>query len=110
LSDIDEIEPEPTERESNSMRSEIEAAVREFLGQANSGRTIASDELILERGILDSFGLLELVQSLEKRFGMALSDDDLRAENFATIGLIADLVERLIRKNSPSSQSRQAAR
>ncbi len=53
-----------------------------------------SDDLpLLEREILDSMGILQVVTFLEGEFGVEVDDEDLVAENFATITDIARLVE-----------------
>jgi len=41
---------------------------------------------------LDSLAVLELVASLEERFGIVVEDDDVTGEVFETIGTLADFV------------------
>ena len=48
-------------------------------------RGIAFQDDLLESGILDSLGILELVGFVEQNFGIVLSDDELVPENFQTI-------------------------
>lgn len=48
-----------------------------------------SDEL-LESGIVDSLGILDLVAVLESEFGLTVSDEDLLPENFRSIERIAE--------------------
>jgi acyl carrier protein len=50
---------------------------------------------LLGRGIgLDSMEALTLANALEAEFGIAIPDDDLTVELFATIGSVADYVRR----------------
>jgi acyl carrier protein len=49
---------------------------------------------LLELGIVDSLGVLELVTFIEKDLGVTLSDDELMPEHFTSIATIADLVTR----------------
>ncbi len=49
---------------------------------------IAVDEQLFETGVLDSFGLPDLVAGLEKEFGVRIPDSDLRPKNFTSIGQI----------------------
>jgi len=55
---------------------------------------LAADTPLLESGIVDSLGILEIVTFVTETFGVAVSDDDLNPENFASIGQLASFVER----------------
>lgn len=52
-----------------------------------------SDEL-LESGIVDSLGILDLVAVLESEFGLTVSDEDLLPENFRSIERIAEFASQ----------------
>ena len=43
---------------------------------------------------LDSLALLELATSLEDEFGVVIDDEDFTEEVFATVGSLAEFVER----------------
>lgn len=47
------------------------------------------DDLLLEKGIIDSMGMLDLVTFFEKTFGILVNDEDLTAENFASVAAMA---------------------
>jgi len=49
---------------------------------------------LLENGILDSLGILEVVTFIEHEFHIILNDDDLVPENFQSIECIAAFVQR----------------
>ena len=57
-------------------------------------RTIGDDTPLLESGIVDSLGVLDVVAFLEKSFMIQLSDDELTPENFGTVKSMASFVER----------------
>lgn len=57
-------------------------------------RNISDADPLLENGILDSLGVLELVTYLEKEFNITLSDEDLVPNNFQNISCIATLVQK----------------
>jgi acyl carrier protein len=40
---------------------------------------------LLDTGLLDSLGILDVVEFVEQQFGIPLSDDDLVPENFQTV-------------------------
>ena len=74
----------------------VEQSVRDFLkndlGKAESD--VGRDESLLESGIIDSMGVLQLVAFLESTYGIKVEDDDLMPENFHTITSISAYVER----------------
>jgi acyl carrier protein len=51
-------------------------------------------------GIIDSLAVLGLIGFIEPEFSIEISPSDVTDENFATIGTIADLVERLTKSKS----------
>jgi D-alanine--poly(phosphoribitol) ligase subunit 2 len=52
------------------------------------------DTDLLERGILDSMKIVELLLNLEQEFGIQVPMDDLDLEDFRSVSHIAGLVER----------------
>jgi acyl carrier protein len=52
-----------------------------------------SFDLLLE-GVIDSFGVVELVLMLEQRFGFEFDFDELEADDLTRIGPLTDYVER----------------
>lgn len=57
-------------------------------------RKVAREDSLLESGIVDSLGVLELVEFLETAFGISVTEEDLLPENFDSIRRMADLVGR----------------
>ncbi len=53
-----------------------------------------NDASFLEEGIIDSTGVLELVEWLEEEFGFKIEDEELIPENLDTVNLIAAFVQR----------------
>jgi acyl carrier protein len=54
-----------------------------------------SFDLLLE-GVIDSFGVVELVLMLEQRFGVEFDFDELEADDMTRIGPLAEYVERKV--------------
>ena len=54
---------------------------------------LTDDYPLLERAVLDSTGLLELVNFLEDRCGVVIDEEDIVPDHFGTIADIAALVE-----------------
>jgi len=81
------------------MRDEVrEFIFKNFLFD-DTGSALDDNDSFLEKGIIDSTGMLELVAFLEEKYGIRIEDDELVPENL-------DSVERLVqfisRKKVPS--------
>jgi acyl carrier protein len=55
-------------------------------------RRLDDSSLLLEEGVLDSLGVLELVNFLQDEHGIPIEDEELVPENFASIDAIAAFV------------------
>jgi acyl carrier protein len=55
-------------------------------------RKLDDSSHLLEEGVLDSLGVLELVNFLQDEHGIPIEDDELVPENFASIDSIAAFV------------------
>ena len=58
---------------------------------ASAGLT---DETPLLNNVLDSLGIVELVELIESEFGVPVGDDDLTTENFGTVGGLVAFIAR----------------
>ena len=61
-------------------------------------RGISLQDHLLDSGIVDSLGVLDLVSFVEQEFGIAVADDELGPEHFQTIEALSQFVS--IKKNS----------
>jgi len=52
----------------------------------------SNEESLLDRGLIDSTGVLELVAFLQQHFGITLSDDEIVPDNLDSILGISDFV------------------
>ena len=57
-------------------------------------RQLDDRDSLLESGIVDSIGILEIVNFVEQNFAVRVSDDDLVPENFASVAAIAAFVQQ----------------
>jgi acyl carrier protein len=76
----------------NTVSTYIKDFIWEHFPLARKRKIIDTDPL-LESGILDSLGILEVVAFLEHEFHIILNDDDLMPENFQSIECIAAFVQ-----------------
>jgi acyl carrier protein len=56
-------------------------------------RNLQNGDSLIDSGIVDSLGILDLVSFLETEFGLHVSDEELLPENFQTIECIAAMVQ-----------------
>ena len=52
------------------------------------------DESFLERGLIDSTGMLEVILFLEESFGIKVADNEMVPENLDSVNRIAAFLER----------------
>jgi len=64
-------------------------------------KSLKDHDPLLELGIIDSLGVLDLVAFLESEFELTIADDALEPEDFASIEALAAFVRRQLR--CPSS-------
>lgn len=80
------------------MNDSIETAVSAFLIDnfrfGDTSVAIVPDESLIEAGVIDSTGVLELVAFLEERFGVDVEDADIVPDNLDSLAAIARYVER----------------
>jgi acyl carrier protein len=55
---------------------------------------VGKDTALLEKGILDSLGILDVVSFLESEFSIAVIDDELVPENFESLGTLSAFILR----------------
>jgi acyl carrier protein len=75
-------------------RAEIVSELRGWLEREfpNEEVELRENTHLLDEWFVDSLGIVEAVLFLEERFGVTLARADINAENFATLGHLADFV------------------
>tara|TARA_R110000868_G_scaffold293806_2_gene554306 strand:+ start:17830 stop:18078 length:249 start_codon:yes stop_codon:yes gene_type:complete len=75
---------------------ETKNKVKEYILQSTLAdvKKIEDDTLIFESGLLDSMGLLFLIEFLKEEFNVETNDDELIVENFESINNIVSYLER----------------
>jgi acyl carrier protein len=77
----------------NDLKKQVSAfIVDNFLFGQDNG--LAENASLLDHGIVDSTGIMELVAYLEKTYGITVADDELLPENLDSIDTIASFIER----------------
>jgi acyl carrier protein len=55
---------------------------------------VAEDASLMDEGLMDSTGVLELILFVEETFAISVADDEILPENFDSIARIAAYVDR----------------
>jgi acyl carrier protein len=58
------------------------------------GDRLGNEDSFLDRGLIDSTGILEVVSFLEQRYGIKVADDELVPDNLDSLTRIASFVAR----------------
>ena len=88
------------------MREDIITALRRMIVN-DLFVEIAEDAIGLDDGLhtvvgLDSIGFVELRMLCERNFNVQINDDDYTPENFSSIRLLANLIDRLQASQKPA--------
>ncbi len=82
---------------SSELAQRFRPAVREFIAENFLFRTdaeISDSESLLEGGIIDSTGVLELIAFLEATFGISVADEEIIPENLDSINNMSTYLAR----------------
>ncbi|MBO6756973.1 MAG: acyl carrier protein [Roseibium sp.] len=84
------------------MQTDVGSAVRDFIADnflfREDRETVADNESLLENGLLDSTGVLELVAFLETDLGIDIKDAEIIPENFDSIDAIINYAKSKLAK------------
>jgi acyl carrier protein len=74
---------------------ETKTKIREYIVKSTLAdvKNLSDDTLIFESGLLDSMGLLFLIEYLKEEFQVEVQDDELLPANFKSINSIVSFME-----------------
>ena len=75
-----------------SVEDELRAIIAAELADGLRPGPLGDQLPLIEQGLIDSLGIFQLISFLEDRFGIAVTDEELVAQNFGTIAAIARFV------------------
>ena len=74
----------------------IERDIRDFLTQnfplADEGSGLGGDDSLIEAGVIDSTGVLELIEYLESNYDIQIADEEVLPDNLDSIQRISRFV------------------
>lgn len=81
-----------------STEEQVRAQVRAFIEQEflymRPGVVITDEDSLMKKGVLDSMGVLEVMQFLTDTFGVTPADDEITEANLGSLQAIAAFVKR----------------
>ena len=72
--------------------SKVRSFIQENFLHMRPNFQVGTDDRLLEQGIIDSMGVLDLLNYLEEAFGVRVADDELTEDNLGTLRSIARFV------------------
>jgi len=75
----------------------VESKIREYIAENflfGDASQLDPDESFLDKGIIDSTGILEIIMFLEEQFGVKVADNEMLPENLDSINNIVRFVSR----------------
>ena len=79
-----------------SMDSAVRTKLKQFITEElarDVGDIDVEKASLVDVGVIDSLGIMKLVEFLESEFDVVIEDDDLLPENFETLDAIQQLTE-----------------
>ncbi|CAA9500035.1 MAG: hypothetical protein AVDCRST_MAG85-1693 [uncultured Solirubrobacteraceae bacterium] len=81
-------------QESNkAVRNEIRAFIEENFLYMRPDLDLQDDDDLLGLGVIDSLGFVELVEEIQSRYGIQVSDVEITEDNFGSVSAIVAFVE-----------------
>ncbi len=78
----------------NDVAATVSGFIRDRFMIGRPTDSLGVSDSLLEKGIIDSTGVLELVEYLEERFSIKVDDEELTPDNLETIQNISNFVIR----------------
>ena len=79
------------------IKARLRAFVQENFLYAMPNFELGDDDLLMEKGVIDSMGVAEMIAFVESEFGVVTSDDEVSEANFGSLSAIS----RFIRARQP---------
>ncbi len=82
-------------------KNEIKTIIIDFLKKGNPViarlKKVPEDQSLVQLGYLDSFGLIELIQFIEKKFKIKINDSEINPEVFGSLEKMSKLIFKKIK-------------
>jgi acyl carrier protein len=78
----------------NSIRKELRSFILETFLFGDESQAFENADSFMEKGIIDSTGVLELVSHLEQTYGITVQDEEMVPTNLDSVDNLAAFVQR----------------
>lgn len=78
-----------------TLKQELKTFIRDNLIAGSQQAEIDENEALIDRGVIDSMGLLQIMTFIEERTGLRVPDHEVMPDNFQSVASIERMVERL---------------
>lgn len=76
------------------LEQKIKGYILENFLFTDDSSALASDDSLLEKGIIDSTGVLELIMFMEEEFDIKVEDEEMIPENLDSVNNLVSFVQR----------------
>jgi acyl carrier protein len=76
------------------LERELHGFIFEELVTDDAAASIGAEDDLIKSGIVDSLGVMQLVDYCESQYGIRIGEVDLVPDNFRTVRQLADFVDR----------------
>ena len=80
--------------DTEAVKKQLHAFIEESFLYLKPDLELAPSDDLVQLGIIDSLGFVELVEEVQSLYGLTVSDIEITEENFGSIDAIAAFVER----------------
>lgn len=84
------------------IREQIKAYIAETFLFSNDGFNLGDGDSLLDEGVIDSMGVLELIMFVEETFGISVEDEEIKPENFDSINNLHQYIQQKQSVSMPS--------
>lgn len=81
----------------NSQRKIVDHLIAQARQKGGQGEGIGPATRYLDEGIIDSLGLVMMIDELEREFGIRFGADDMQSYEFQTVSGLAGIIDRLVK-------------
>ena len=76
------------------IKKQLHAFIEESFLYLKPDVDLSSSDNLVELGVIDSLGFVELVEEVQARYGLTVGDLEITEDNFGSIDAIAAFIER----------------
>lgn len=78
----------------NTTRSELKKFIVDSFMFGQTAQTFADSDSFMEKGIVDSTGVLELTSFIEEKYKITIEDDEMTPDNLDSVDNLVQFVSR----------------